>query len=290
VAMRLSTILLAICSVMMGSILAFWEGRYNVWISLWAMITASLLQIIANLANDYGDFLRGAGVGGRVDIRGKDGLSLLQLKRLLIWIVLLAVVAGLMLLNVAGLTFVSFLKFTLLGLISVLAAITYTMGPRPYAYVGWGDIAVFLFFGLLGVGGTAFLHTQIWNHAYFLLAVSCGCFAVAVLNLNNIRDLVADAAIGKVTLAVKLGRKLALYYQWTLILSGIIATVIFTLLYYHHLWQWLFVVGIPRLMQNGFMTMRLSPEQLDGVLQRLVLAHLCFVLLFGIGIIMSMYY
>ncbi|OJW70833.1 MAG: 1,4-dihydroxy-2-naphthoate octaprenyltransferase [Candidatus Amoebophilus sp. 36-38] len=289
-AMRLPTILLAVAGVMMGSVLAFWEGSYNLWISLWTVVTASLLQIVANLANDYGDFLHGAGVGDRVVAQGGNGLSLSQLKRLLWGVILCALVAGLILLHVAGLSSPIFFKFTLLGGISILAAITYTMGPKPYAYLGLGDVSVFLFFGLIAVGGTVYLHTRTWNNVYLLPAISCGCLSVAVLNLNNIRDIVIDAEVEKKTLVVRLGKRFAICYQWGLILTAIIAIVIFTLLYYRNLWQWLFVIGIPRLIQNVRMTMRLSGDQLNEVLQRLVLAYLCFVLLFGIGILLSVYY
>lgn len=290
VAMRLPTILLAICSVIMGSVLAFWEGKCNAWVVVWSIITASLLQIIANLANDYGDFVRGAGVGGRVVAKGEDGLTLAQLRVGLTWLVILTVGSGLTLLNVSGLIGGSFLKFALLGAISILAAITYTMGPKPYAYIGLGDISVFLFFGLIGVAGTAYLHTQIWNNAYLLPSISCGCLSVAVLNLNNIRDLQLDAEVGKRTLVVRTGRRVAICYQWLLLLGSVGALVAFTLIYYHNLWQWLFLIGVPRLIQNGIMTMRLGPDQLDDVLQRLVLAYLFFVLLFGAGILLGVYY
>jgi 1,4-dihydroxy-2-naphthoate octaprenyltransferase len=274
----------------MGNALAIWTGKWDIWIGLFAGITASLLQIIANLANDYGDFLRGGGVGSRVNNAQEaigESVNLKQLKVAIAWLVALTMGCGLILLHLADLTPYKFVHFALLGAIAIAAAITYTMGPKPYAYTGLGDISVFLFFGLAGVLGTAYLHTKTWNPAYVLPAITCGCFSVAVLNLNNIRDIFSDAQIDKKTLVVRVGRKIALYYQWSLLLIGIISSIIFTIQHYTSPVQWIFLVAAPRLIQNGILTMRRAPDQLDPLLQRLVIAQLIFVLLFGIGLILS---
>lgn len=289
VAMRLPSILLATSSVIMGSALAAWEGHWKVWISLLAWITAALLQLIANLANDYGDFRRGAGVEERVSQAGEQGLSLQQIKRFLVWLLLLAMVTGFTLLKVADLPLRSFIGFIVLGGICMIGAIGYTMGSKPYAYLGLGDLAVFLFFGGVGVAGTAYLHTQAWHTSYLLPIVTCGCLSVAVLNLNNIRDIHEDRQVSKNTLVVRMGRNLGLIYQWVLLMGGISSLCAFTLLHYRSPWQWLFVIIIPRLIQNGIMTMRLPTTQLSGLLQRLVLAYFCYVLVFSAGIACAVY-
>jgi 1,4-dihydroxy-2-naphthoate octaprenyltransferase len=253
-----------------------------------AVLTGSLLQVIANLANDYGDFLHGAGVGDRVGETNQNKLvSLKQLKQAILVVCLVTLACGLLLLHLAHIPWITFIQFVIIGGIAIMAAITYTMGPKPYAYLGLGDLAVMLFFGFVGVLGTAYLHTKTWHTAYMLPALSAGSLAVAVLNLNNIRDQKLDAVVGKKTLVVRMGREVALYYQWVLLGLAIILLLIFTWRYYQRPWQWLFLVIVPRLVQNGLMTKRLAPAQLDLVLQRLVVSQLLLLWLFGIGLVLS---
>jgi len=290
IVMRFPSLMLALSSIIMGTTLGIISKHWNIWISVLAAITASVLQIIANLANDYGDFLRGGGVGSRVNNTSsviEGSINLQQIKRALFWLIGCALVCGLSLLYVSHLAPHQFIQFAGLGIIAIIAAITYTMGPRPYAYTGWGDIFVFTFFGLVGVLGTAYLHTKTWDATYIWPAISCGCFSVSVLNLNNIRDLDEDAQIGKKTLVVRMGRRAALYYQWVLLAVGILGTCIFTFQHYHRPIQWVFLAILPQLIQNGMLTMRLPVNQLDSLLQRLVVAQLSFVLLFSIGLILS---
>lgn len=289
IALRLPSTLLAASSIMMGSVLAVLEDKWKAWISLLAWITASLLQLIANLANDYGDFKRGANVEGRVSGATGHGLTLAQVRYALVWLVILAILLGLTLLKIADLTPHLLVGFVVLGGICIIAAIVYTMGSKPYAYLGLGDLAVFLFFGVVGVAGTAYLHTHVWHMSYLLPIATCGCLSVAVLNLNNIRDINEDRQVSKNTLVVRMGRKFAIGYQWVLLLVAISSLCAFTLLHYRSHWQWLFVIVIPRLIQNGIMTMRLPTTQLSDVLQRLVLAYFCCVLLFSVGIVCGVY-
>ncbi|MEM7055675.1 MAG: 1,4-dihydroxy-2-naphthoate octaprenyltransferase [Bacteroidota bacterium] len=290
IAMRLPSVLLTLSSSLMGTSLAIWEGKWNAWVSILAAFTAIMLQIIANLANDYGDFLRGANVEEYIHPNGIEQpgfVSLRQLRTAIVWLVLFTVGTGLALLQVAGLSGPSFILLALLGVIAIIAAITYTIGRKPYGYAGWGDVSVLFFFGLLGVLGTVYLHTQQWRWAHVLPALSYGCLAVAVLNLNNIRDIKLDAQVGKKTLVVRMGRRAALYYHWALLTLGIIMAAIFTMIHYNSPWQWLFVAAIPSLVRNGIMTMRLAPTQLGAELQRLVLMQLLFVLFFSIGLVLS---
>lgn len=290
IVIRLPSLILALSSIIMGTALGIASKQWNIWISVLTAITASVLQIIANLANDYGDFLRGGGVGSRVNNTPsvtEGSISLQQIKRALFWLIGFAVVCGLVLLYISNLSQHQFIQFTILGIIAIVAAITYTMGPRPYAYTGLGDIFVFIFFGLLGVLGTAYLHTKTWNTSYIWPAVTCGSFSVAVLNLNNIRDVGEDAPIGKKTLVVRIGKTAALYYQWMLLAIGVFGLIIFTLQHYHRPIQWIFLAALPKLIQNGMLTMRLPANQLDPLLQRLVIVQLSFVLLFSVGLIIS---
>ena len=284
-ALRLPSILLATSSVIMGSALAIQAHHWYASVSFLAWITASLLQLIANLANDYGDFERGANVDKRVSAVGDDGLTLAQIRNALVVLILLTSFLGLTLLRMANLSMPSLLFFLLLGVLSIIAAISYTMGSRPYAYMGLGDVAVFLFFGIVGVAGTAYLHSPVLHTTYIFPIVACGCFAVAVLNVNNIRDIWEDKQVSKNTLVVRLGRNFAIRYQWFLLLIGIGSLLFFTYLHHQSYLQWLFVVTIPLIIRNGMMTMSLPTRELSKVLQNLVLLIFCTILLFSIGIV-----
>ncbi len=287
-ALRLPTILLATSSVMMGSALAIQAHQWHPAISFLAWITASLLQLITNLANDYGDFERGANVDKRVSAAGTHGLTLTQIRRTLVLLVVLAIVFGLILLGVAKymahLPTPCSLRFLFLGGLSIVAAIAYTMGTKPYAYMGLGDVSVFFFFGIVGVAGTAYLHQPVLYADYALPMIASGCFAVAVLNVNNIRDIASDKQVAKNTLVVRLGRRFGICYQWSLLLSGMGALLLFTYWHYHSYWQWLYVVTFPLLIRNGILTMVRPAEKLTQVLQNLVLLIFCTTVLFTIGI------
>ncbi len=285
-ALRLPSTLLATSSVMMGSALAIQAHHWHPGISFLAWITASFLQLIANLANDYGDFERGANVEGRVvSTVAEDGLTLTQIRNALIVFVVLASIFGIVLLSVANLTRSFSLCFLLLGGLSIVAAITYTLGAKPYAYMGLGDVSVFLFFGIVGVAGTAYLHQPVWQLDYILPMITCGSFAVAVLNVNNIRDIKSDTQVAKNTLVVRLGRRFGIFYQWFLILLGISCLLLFS--YWHHqsYCQWLYLLTIPWLIRNGILTMVLPEGELTQVLENLVLLIFCTTLLFTIGIV-----
>lgn len=288
--MRLPSILLAFNSIMLGTALAICEQKWHVGITLLALLTAAMLQITANLANDYGDFVRGANVAPYVNPTQADQVgfvSLKQLNKAIVWLVLLTLGAGLLLLRVAALSVSLFVLFALLGLLAIIGAITYTRGPRPYGYAGWGDVSVLFFFGIVGVLGTAYLHTHQWRWMYTLPALSCGCLAVAVLNVNNIRDIQQDAQVGKNTLAVRMGRRGACYYQWGLLLISMMVATAFTILHYHNPWQWLFIGVIPGLASNAMRTLQQPTASLDGVLQQLILIQFFFVVLFSIGLVLS---
>jgi len=282
-ALRLPSILLAISSVMMGSGLAIQAHHWHAGISFLSFVTASLLQLIANLANDYGDFERGSNVEGRVSTVGDHGLTLAQIRNALVVLVCLASVLGMILLGVANLPTSSSLCFLLLGCLSIIAAITYTIGPKPYAYMGLGDVSVFLFFGIVGVAATAYLHHPVLYMRYILPIVTSGCFAVAVLNVNNIRDIKSDQQVDKNTLVVRLGRKFGICYQFFLLLLGIGSLLTFTYWYHQSYWQWLYVITIPLFIRNGIITMVLPASELSKVLQNLVLLIFCTAILFTVG-------
>ena len=201
-AMRPRTLPLAIASILMGSALAASRSPFSWTITILAITTAVLLQILSNLANDYGDSQHGAdSVQREGPLRAVQSGAVSSRAMLLASGItaLLAMISGLALLWVAfgseGRQF--FVLFVLLGLAAILAAVGYTAGFRPYGYAGLGDLAVLIFFGWAAVMGTYFLQTMRLDWDIFLPATSCGLLAVAVLNINNIRDRRSDSLAGK---------------------------------------------------------------------------------------------
>jgi 1,4-dihydroxy-2-naphthoate octaprenyltransferase len=288
---RLPSVILALTSIMLGTMLAIGEGTWDIRIAFWASLTGMLLQILANLANDYGDWVQGANVGARVGDEYQKGLvNAHQLQQAILLVGFFTLLSGLVLLVIADLSRQDWIKFAFLGLLASLASVGYTLGPRPYGYLGLGDIAVLVFFGFVGVLGTAYLYTKTWHTTYVLPALSCGCLAVGILNINNIRDQALDKAVRKYTLVVRIGSNAAIYYQWVLLSLSVVFLVIFTLCHYRHWCQWFFLILVPRLVQNGWMTYRLLPNQLDKVLQRLAIIQFLLLWLFGLGFVLSSYW
>jgi 1,4-dihydroxy-2-naphthoate octaprenyltransferase len=199
---------------------------------------------------------------------------------------LLAVASGLTLLWVAlgaaGLGL--FLAFLALGLAAIWAAVNYTAGSNPYGYAGLGDISVFLFFGMVGVCGTYFLQTQTLPLQVLLPAAALGCFATAVLNVNNIRDIHSDVLAGKITIPVRLGPAHARRYHWLLLLLGLGCATVFVALTYHSPWQWLFALATPLFAFNAMQVwQRQESMQIDPLLKQMALSTLVFTVLFGVG-------
>ena len=200
--LRPRTLPLAFASIVVGSALAWWQGVFDPLVAFLALLTAGLLQILSNLANDYGDAVKGSDKPDRIGpLRGmqKGAITQAQMKRALIITVVLICLSGFALVWVACRTFSDFLGFLLLGLLSIIAAITYTVGTRPYGYMGLGDISVLIFFGWLSVMGTWYLQAHTLIPAIFLPATACGLLATAVLNINNLRDIDSDRVNGKNT-------------------------------------------------------------------------------------------
>ncbi|KJR32576.1 1,4-dihydroxy-2-naphthoate polyprenyltransferase [Vibrio navarrensis] len=238
-AARPKTLPLALVSILTGSVLAYSSGQFSLVVALLAFVTAILLQILSNLANDYGDAVKGTDNDKRLGpLRAMQSgaVSAKEMQRAIVFNILLTIVSGLALVFYALSSLQSILAFIALGILAILAAIAYTMGNKPYGYVGLGDLSVFIFFGLLGVSGTYFLHTGVLDSALFLPALGCGLLAVAVLNINNMRDIENDAACGKRTVAVRLGQRKAKQYHFVLLGGAVLAFAIYLLLQGKPLW------------------------------------------------------
>ena len=288
-AFRPRTLPLALASILTGAFLAAAAGRFNGLVVALAALTTVLLQVLSNLANDYGDSQNGADSVHREGPQRavqSGAITPSQMKRGM-WICgLLALGSGLALLWVAlgaaGLGL--FLAFLALGLAAIWAAVNYTAGSNPYGYAGFGDISVFLFFGIVGVCGTYFLQTRTLPLAVLLPAAALGCFATAVLNVNNIRDIKSDVLAGKITIPVRLGPIHARRYHWLLLILGVGCATVFVALTYHSPWQWLFALATPLFAFNAIQIwQRQESMQIDPLLKQMALSTLVFTLLFGVG-------
>ncbi len=231
IAFRLRTLPLATASILLGCGLAAMHGAHSWPVSVLAVLTAVFLQILSNLANDFGDFENGADLAGRVGpdrMVASGAIAPTAMKKAMWVFALFALASGVALLWVAfgGFT-LPFLALFFLGLAAIAAAVKYTAGHNPYGYAGLGDISVLLFFGLIAVLGTYYLHAQRLQADLLLPALGMGLLSVAVLNLNNMRDRESDARAGKRTIPVRFGAQAAVRYHTLLVLTALLA-----LLYY----------------------------------------------------------
>lgn len=211
-----------------------------------------------------------------------------QMKRALIVTVALICLFGLALLCAAWQSVGDFIGFLALGGLSIVAAITYTVGTRPYGYIGLGDISVLVFFGWLSVLGSWYLQAHNVEAAIFLPATACGLLATAVLNINNLRDIDSDRQNGKNTLAVRLGPVNARRYHACLLFGSLLCLALFNLLALHSVWGWLFILATPLLVKQARYVLRESdPLAMRPMLEKTVKGALLTNLLFVIGIIAS---
>ena len=292
-AARPRTLALALASIGLGLFLAAARAELRWTPALLTLLTALLLQVLSNLANDYGDSLHGA------DSRERSGplravqsgtISAADMRRAILLTAGLAIVSGLALVWLAfgAEGIVLALLFVLLGAAAVWAAIAYTASSNPYGYRGLGDIFVFLFFGWVAVAGTYFLQTQSLPALILLPATSCGLFAVAVLNVNNIRDIESDRGAGKLSIPVRLGARRARIYHWLLLLVGLAAALAYVLATYRSPWQFLFLLSAPLIIGNGLAVWRArTPAELDPLLKKMSLTTLVFVVTFGVGLVVG---
>lgn len=287
-AFRLRTLPLALSSIGMGSLLAAGSGYFSWAIFVFCALTTVLLQVLSNLANDYGDTVNGA---DSVDRQGparmvqSGQISLSVMRRAIVIFVALTLASGIYLLYLSfGLRLEAFFFFFGLGILAILAALAYTAGRKPYGYMGLGDLSVLIFFGIIGVMGSYYLYSQQVHLSLLLPALSCGLFSVAVLNVNNIRDIESDRKAGKFSIPVRVGRSNAVTYHWVLLTSGVICALIYTGINFQSWTQLLFLITVPLLVINGkAVKEKTDPRALDPYLKQMALSTLLFVLLFGTG-------
>ncbi|QIQ20819.1 1,4-dihydroxy-2-naphthoate polyprenyltransferase [Zophobihabitans entericus] len=288
---RLKTLPLAISAILVGSALAYWQQQFHFGIMFFSLLTATLLQILSNLANDYGDALSGADKHGRIGPERGIQLGLITLQQLKLALkinTVLVIISGLILLWLSYHSWLSFFGFILLGLLAIIAAITYTVGSKPYGYQGLGDLSVLVFFGLVSIMGSYYLQTESLKLFLVFPAIGCGLLSVAVLNINNLRDIDSDRLNHKRTLVVMIGERAGRHYHVILLILSLILLSYFSWCYLASVWSWLFLLVTPLYLQHLYRVLTYqTPKQVPPLLYQMIRIALLTDLLYCIGIILS---
>lgn len=246
-ALRPRTLFLAVATALSGSGIAYSTGKFSLLVFILTIAIATILQLLSNMANDLGDYQHGTDITGeRIGPQRtvqSGAITPTQMKRAIIIAIGMAAIVGVLLIYVA-LQFME-LKYILLflglGLACIGAAIKYTAGSNPYGYKGLGDVFSFTFFGLVSVVGTYFLHTHVVDFMPWLPAIGLGLLTVAVLNLNNMRDVENDRKSGKITIPVRIGLKNAKIYHAILTFGAFACFIVYSVIYCTHWYQYIYL-------------------------------------------------
>ncbi|MEI6507656.1 MAG: 1,4-dihydroxy-2-naphthoate octaprenyltransferase [Bacteroidota bacterium] len=292
-AFRLRTLPLATAAVLIGASLADLHHSMDYTITALCFTTAVALQILSNLANDYGDFTKGADTEKRVgNMRAlqSGNITPSQMRVAIVLFVVCSLLSGVSLLYLGfeGIFNFQFSIFLLIGLIAIAASIKYTVGKNAYGYSGLGDIAVFVFFGPVAITGTFLLNTHFdfnidTDLITLLPASAVGLLCTAVLNTNNIRDIENDKASGKHTIPVKIGLNKARFYHSFLIVVALLCFFIYSFIHNFH---WVIFFQIPAsifVFKNLIDVWKTSPSvAFNKYLKELSLGTLLFVAIYVI--------
>lgn len=287
-AARLRTLPLSVSGIIVGSAYAHYQG-YSDWsIVILALLTTLGLQVLSNYANDYGDGVKGTDVNriGEKRLVAAGVITAEQMKKAVIITAVLTFIIALLLIYVAfgKENFALSLIYILLGIGSIGAAIKYTVGKSAYGYSGFGDLFVFIFFGLVSVIGSNFLFTHFIDWKLFLPATAIGLLSVAVLNLNNMRDIENDKIAGKNTLVVKMGLKWAKYYHQIIIVLGMICFMIFAILIETSTLP-ILIINIPIILHMNKVDKSQNYEDFDPELKKVALSTFALSILFWLTLV-----
>ena len=288
-AARPRTLPLSVAGIIVGAGLAAHQGEFRLPIFLLAILTTIAFQVLSNFANDYGDGVKGTDNEERVGPQRALQSGAITPRTMKSGIVITVVLSLLLALALIYTAFgrenlLTGFVFLLLALASIAAAIKYTVGKTAYGYQGLGDVFVFLFFGVVSVCGSYYLYTKHISVETLLPAATVGLFSAAVLNLNNMRDIVNDQKVGKRTLAVLLGFSKAKKYHIALLLIGMATTLVFCLRTGFRAYDFLFVIAyLPLFVHLKKLNNTEKPEHLDPELKKVALSTFLFSVLFAIG-------
>ncbi|MEO0045707.1 MAG: 1,4-dihydroxy-2-naphthoate octaprenyltransferase [Bacteroidota bacterium] len=277
-AARVRTLPLSVSGIIVGSFYAMSQGMFNWNIVIFALLTTLGLQILSNFANDYGDGVKGTDNEDRVGPKRaiQSGLITPQaMKKAMVIMALITLTFALLLIYFAfkeSYLLYSFI-FLILGILAIASAIRYTVGKGAYGYRGFGDLFVFIFFGLVSAFGVYFMFSKTIDWLLLLPATAIGFLSVGVLNLNNMRDEESDRKSGKNTIVVKMGGAAAKKYHFFLVISAMLLVLLFGFLNDFHFDQYIFVVAYFPLIGHLITVYKnKNPKLLDPELKKLAIS------------------
>jgi 1,4-dihydroxy-2-naphthoate polyprenyltransferase len=285
IASRPKTLPAALVPVVVASALAYAHDSFVLLPALAALVCSLLIQVGTNLANDYFDYVKGS---DREDRKGptrvvQSGIIKPEIVRMaMVLVFALAFMLGLYLVYVAG------WPILLIGIASIIFAVLYTAGPFPLAYIGLGDVFVFIFFGIVAVMGTYYVQALEWSVAAFIASLPVGALATAILVVNNYRDVDEDRISGKKTLAVRFGRKSALWMYRLLLLMAYMVPAVHIIEEGFNAWLLLPIASLPLALKNLLiMERRTDGPSLNNALAGTAMVLLLFGVLYSLGFLLS---
>lgn len=230
---RPKTLTASVAPVLIGAAMAFDDGGIDAVVLILTFAAALLIQVGTNLANDYYDFVKGADTETRVGPTRATQAGLVtpgQMRKAFLFTFALAAGCGLYLVYKGGLPILA------IGLVSIVCGVLYTAGPLPLAYYGLGDIFVLVFFGPVAVGGTYYLQTNSINSSVIVAGLSPGLVSVAILTVNNLRDISTDKIANKKTLAVRFGSRFAISEYMISVIAACLVPVVLCVVWKSNYW------------------------------------------------------
>lgn len=289
-AIRLRTLPLSLATIALGSMLAASYGFHKWALTTGAILTTIFLQVLSNLANDYGDSQNGADHHKRKGPERMVQTGMISMKEMYMAIVLFVILSFLagtwLCVEAFGWNSVRFWVFFGMLILCIYAAIKYTAGKNPYGYKALGDISVFIFFGIFGVAASFYLHSSELFWLVLIPAMSVGFLCMGVLNLNNMRDIPSDTQAGKVTIPILLGLNKAKVYHTLLISLALILPVFFVFNREGeiNLYDFLFTLVAPILLKHLITIWKIQDHmEFDPLLKKLAITTLLFCILLGLG-------
>ena len=290
-AARLRTLPLSVSGIIVGSFYAMSQGMFNWNIVIFALLTTLGLQILSNFANDYGDGVKGTDNDDRVGPKRAIQSGVItpaEMKRAMVITSLITLLFAVLLIYFAFKEkYLLFsLVFLVLGILAIASAIRYTVGKGAYGYRGYGDVFVFVFFGMVSTFGVYFMFSKSLDLLLLLPATSIGFLSVGVLNLNNMRDEESDRKAGKNTIVVKNGGVWAKKYHFFLVISAMVLVLIFAFLNDFHFDQYFFVVAyFPMISHLMTVYKNKTPRLLDPELKKLAISTFLLAVLLALCLI-----
>lgn len=299
-AARVRTLPLSVSGILVGSFYALAKPTENVltptqvfsWkIFCLLLLTTIGLQVLSNFANDYGDGVKGTDNEDRIGpTRALQSgvISPAGMKRAIIITAFLTFLSAVWLIYTAfGLQYMYYsLFFLALGIVAIASAIRYTVGKGAYGYKGYGDVFVFIFFGLVSTYGSYFMFSKVIDLYLLLPAIAIGFLSVGVLNLNNMRDEASDRKAGKNTIVVKMGGENAKKYHYFLLISAMILLLVFGFTQQFAIDQFIYVIVFFPIISHMLRVMKTkNPANLDPELKRLAISTFMVSLLLSLCMI-----